>query len=53
MLAENVSIVSASRYLGHSSLRITLEIYAHLIPGSFDEVARVVSGGAISLDADG
>lgn len=50
MLAGNASIVSVSRYLGHSSPRITLEIYAHLIPGGFDEVALTMS--AISLGTE-
>lgn len=30
MLAGNISIVSVSRYLGHSSPQVTLGIYAHL-----------------------
>jgi len=34
LLAEGYSIVEVSRYLGHSSPRITLELYAHLVPGS-------------------
>ena len=50
MLAGNVSPVSVSRYLGHSSPRITLETYAHLLPGGFEDVALVMS--AISLSAE-
>jgi integrase len=50
MLSGNASIVSVSRYLGHSSPRITLEIYAHLIPGGFDEVARTMSAISLSVD---
>lgn len=34
LLAEGYSIVDVSRYLGHSSPRITLEQYAHLMPTS-------------------
>jgi len=48
MLAGNVSIVSVSRYLGHSSPRITLEIYAHLIPGGFDEIAKTMNAVSLS-----
>lgn len=51
MLTGNASIVSVSRYLGHSSPRITLEIYAHLIPGGFDEIVRTMSG-TIPLGAE-
>jgi integrase len=40
MIAKGLSIVQISRYLGHSSPRITLEIYAHLIPGDFEEISR-------------
>ena len=50
MLAGNVSPVSVSRYLGHSSPRITLETYAHLLPGGFEDVAQVM--GAISLNTE-
>jgi integrase len=49
MLGRKVSVVTVSRYLGHSSPRVTLEIYAHLIPGGFDEVAQAMS--AISVSA--
>ena len=38
MLAGNISVVSVSRYLGHSSPQATLEIYAHLVPGGFREI---------------
>jgi integrase len=48
MLAGNSSIVGVSRYLGHSSPRITLEIYAHLMPGGFDEIARAMSAISVS-----
>jgi integrase len=38
MIARGFSIVQISRYLGHSSPNITLEIYAHLIPGGFEDL---------------
>lgn len=40
MISKGLSIVQISRYLGHSSPRITLEHYAHLIPGGFDEISK-------------
>lgn len=38
MLASGQSVVLVSRYLGHSSSQVTLEVYAHLLPGGFEEV---------------
>ncbi len=43
MLAGNVSIVTVSRYLGHSSPQVTLGIYAHLVPGGFDEIVETMN----------
>ena len=51
MLGRNVPVVTVSRYLGHSSPRITLEIYAHLIPGGFDEVAQAMSATSVCVEA--
>jgi integrase len=51
MLGAKVSVVTVSRYLGHSSPRVTLEIYAHLIPGGFDEVAQAMSAISVSVEA--
>jgi hypothetical protein len=42
------SIVNVSGYLRDSSLRIMLEIYAHLIPDGFDEIARTMSAIFVS-----
>ncbi len=42
MLAGNISIVSVSRYLGHSSPQVTLEVYAHLVPGGFGEIVATM-----------
>jgi integrase len=51
MLGRKVSVVTVSRYLGHSSSRVTLEVYTHLIPGGFDEVAQAMSAIPVSIDA--
>jgi integrase len=42
MLAGNISIVSVSHYLGHSSPQVTLGIYAHLAPGGFGEIVTTM-----------
>lgn len=42
MLAGKASVVNVSRYLGHSSPAVTFEIYAHLIPGGFDEIVSAM-----------
>lgn len=43
MLAGKTSVVSVSRYLGHSSPQVTLGIYAHLVPGGFDEIVNTMN----------
>ncbi len=40
MLAAGVPVSVVSQRLGHSSVRTTLEIYAHAIHGSDDEAVR-------------
>ncbi|MDX9992246.1 MAG: tyrosine-type recombinase/integrase, partial [Anaerolineales bacterium] len=48
MLAGNISIVSVSRYLGHSSPQVTLGIYAHLVPGGFGEIVTMMDALSLS-----
>ena len=48
MLAGNISIVSVSRYLGHSSPQVTLGIYAHLVPGGFGEIVTTMDALSLS-----
>ncbi len=43
MLANSTSVVSVSRYLGHSSPQVTMEIYAHLVPGGFGDIVRAMN----------
>jgi integrase len=52
MLAGKTSIVGVSRYLGHSSPQVTLGIYAHLVPGGFDEIVNAMSALPLVSDAD-
>ena len=41
MLANGMSLVEVSRYLGHSSPVITAKIYSHLLPGGLDKAKTV------------
>ena len=41
LLASGVPLPAVSARLGHSSVRTTQEIYAHMIPGQDDEAARL------------
>ncbi len=52
MLAGKTSIVGVSRYLGHSSPQVTLGIYAHLVPGGFDEIVNAMSALPSVSEAD-
>jgi hypothetical protein len=42
MLAAGVNIKVISQMLGHSSVNITLDIYAHLMPGSGHQVVKLM-----------
>ena len=42
MLMHNIPIFTVSRVLGHSRPSITLDIYAHLIPGMQEQVAKIM-----------
>jgi integrase len=40
LLADGVDIATVSERLGHSSVRVTAEIYSHALRGQDDEAAR-------------
>ena len=40
LLAEGMDLAAVSARLGHSSVRTTQEIYAHMITGQDEEAAR-------------
>jgi hypothetical protein len=46
------AIFGVSRYLGHSSPQVTLGIYAHLVPGGFDEIVNAMSALPSVSEAD-
>lgn len=52
MLKNGMSLVEASRYLGHASPSITAEIYAHVMPGGLEK-ATVIFDGLISSKGGG
>lgn len=42
LLQEGVPLPEVSRRLGHSSIRITADIYGHIVPGEKDRSAQVI-----------
>jgi integrase len=52
MLAKNTPIVAVSRYLGHSSPQVTLGIYAHLVPGGFDDVVKAMNSLPLGQESE-
>jgi integrase len=42
MIAAGVNIKALSTYMGHANIRITLDQYAHLMPGAEDEAAGLL-----------
>jgi len=41
LINQGVDIVKISKRLGHANPRITLEVYAHLLPNSDNEIADI------------
>jgi len=41
LISEGVDIVKISRRLGHANLKITLEFYAHLLPSTDNNIAKI------------
>lgn len=41
LIDQGVDIVKISKRLGHANPRITLEVYAHLLPNSDNEIADI------------
>jgi integrase len=53
LIASGVDVLTVSRRLGHSSPKVTLDVYGHLIHGGDDRAAQIVSAvfgnGSISV----
>lgn len=56
MLSHNIPVHTVSKVLGHARASVTLDIYAHVVPGMLEEVARlmddVITPIAVGLDKD-
>lgn len=44
LLSAGVPVKAVQRRLGHSSARVTLDVYAHFVPGGDDVAADVIAG---------
>ena len=44
LIDAGVSVVAVQRVMGHASARITLDVYAHLMPGSDDSIRGALDG---------
>ena len=42
MIAAGVNAKALSEYMGHANISITLDKYAHLMPGNEDEAAALL-----------
>jgi integrase len=53
MIAANVNPKALSRYMGHHSIVITLDLYGHLMPGNEDEAAGMLDAYLTRADTAG
>jgi integrase len=51
MIAAGVNAKALSRYMGHHSIVITLDLYGHLMPGNEDEAAGLFDAYLQRADA--
>ena len=55
MIANGEDIVRVSRLLGHASPKITLDVYAHMLPnnhyGSANKLSEMVFGPVVSTES--
>ncbi len=42
MIAAGVNAKALAQYMGHSSIKLTFDLYGHLMPGSEREAARLL-----------
>jgi hypothetical protein len=56
-LAEGIPITEVSRWLGDKSIKVTHQIYGHLVPSSFDRARSTLDaayqGAAVSASGTG
>jgi hypothetical protein len=44
MIAADVNAKALSTFMGHSSIKVTFDLYGHLMPGAEAEAAALVDG---------
>jgi len=49
LIAQGVDIMTVSRRLGHENIRITLDLYGHLLPGQDEKAAAALDGFLANL----
>ena len=49
LIAQGVDLLAVSRRLGHANVRITLELYGHLLPGQDERAAAAMERFAQGL----
>ncbi|NLG85337.1 MAG: site-specific integrase [Firmicutes bacterium] len=53
LIAQGIDIMTISRRLGHANVRITLDLYGHLMPGQDEKAAAAVERFITALDENG
>lgn len=51
MIAAGVNAKALSKFMGHSSIQITFDLYGHLFPGAEDEAGDLVDAYLARTDA--
>lgn len=44
MLKRGVPVLEVARYVGHTKVSVTLDVYGHFIPGWQDQAAEAMTG---------
>lgn len=52
MIAAGVNAKALSTYMGHSSIKVTFDLYGHLMPGSESEAAQLLDAFLAQANGD-
>ena len=52
MIAAGVNAKTLAAYTGHSSIKVTLDLYGHLMPGAEAEAAELLDAYLIRADTE-